>query len=575
MFACDFETRNEDPASVWHWGIMEIQDTNNWLWGTDIQSFMDHISKMNTTLYFHNLRFDGMFIVSYLLKNGFTHNKERKAIKGTFKTLISRMNQWYSIEICFEDKRSNRRIVKIYDSLKKIPSTVERIAKDYGLPLSKGEIDYDKHRPIGYEPTQEEIEYLYADLYIMARALDMQFSKNLTKMTIGSDCLMHYKDTLHPDPKKAQKQYRKLFPILSEQTDGWLRENGAYRGGWTYLKPEHAEKDIGKGIIMDVNSEYPYVMRHKMLPYGTPLFYKGKYKPTKSYPLYVQKIRCAFEVKENHLPTVQIKGSLHFKRNEYLTSSDDLVVPLTMSNVDLDLFFKHYHVTNLEFIEGFMFKGTHGLYDKYIDKYVQLKIDSSNGGKNPNPTDRTISKLLLNNLYGKTGSNPDVTGKYPELDENGVVRMKYEDEQKTDPEYLPTAIFTTSYARELIITHAQNNFDRFIYCDTDSIHLKGSDIPENLKPHIHPDKLGYLDLETTYDRARYLYQKTYIYETTDKNGNKQVEVVGAGMTDNVKKNLNFDNFYGGTTVGGLIKGKTVNGGVMLTDGEFTIKRPNI
>ena len=71
MFACDFETRNEDPASVWHWGIMEIQDTNNWLWGTNIESFMEHISKMNTTLYFHNLRFDGMFIVSYLLKNRF------------------------------------------------------------------------------------------------------------------------------------------------------------------------------------------------------------------------------------------------------------------------------------------------------------------------------------------------------------------------------------------------------------------------------------------------------------------------------------------------------------------------
>ena len=96
-----------------------------------------------------------------------------------------------------------------------------------------------------------------------------------------------------------------------------------------------------------------------------------------------------------------------------------------------------------------------------------------------------------------------------------------------------------------------------------------------MKPHIHPDKLGYLDLETTFDRARYLYQKTYIYETTDKNGNKQVEVVGAGMTDNVKKNLNFDNFYGGTTVPGLIKGKTVVGGTMLTDGEFTIKRVNI
>ena len=74
------------------------------------------------------------------------------------------------------------------------------------------------------------------------------------------------------------------------------------------------------------------------------------------------------------------------------------MVTLTLSNVDLELFLKHYHVTNLTYLDGFMFKGAYGLYDEYIDKYVQLKIDSSAGGKTPNPTDRTISKLLLNNL---------------------------------------------------------------------------------------------------------------------------------------------------------------------------------
>src|SRR5699024_665633 len=140
----------------------------------------------------------------------------------------------------------------------------------------------------------------------------------------------------------------------------------------------------------------------------------------------------------------------------------------------------------------------YGLYDEYIDKYVQMKADSAPTGKNPNPTLYVISKLLLNNLYGKTGSNPDVTGRVPVLDEEGVVRLVFGDEERTDPEYIPTAVFTTSYARQLIIGYAQQNYDRFIYCDTDSIHLIGEDVPDNLKPHIHPTKLGYLDLETTY-----------------------------------------------------------------------------
>ena len=43
------------------------------------------------------------------------------------------------------------------------------------------------------------------------------------------------------------------------------------------------------------------------------------------------------------------------------------------------------------------------------------------------------------------------------------------------------------------------------------------------------------------------------------------------MTDDVKENLNFDNFYSGVTVAGLKKGKTVRGGTMIEDGMFTIK----
>src|SRR5699024_8108992 len=361
-----------------------------------------------------------------------------------------------------------------------------------------------------------------------------------------------YKYTLHPDKKKAEQKYRKLFPIINDEVDEWMRK--AYRGGWTYLKSDHQEKDLGKGIIMDVNSEYPYVMRHKFMPYGKPIRYEGKYEESERSPLYVQQLKCSFEVKKDHLPTIQIKKSLHFRGNEYLKSSDGLIVPLTLSSIDLELFFKHYHVYNIEWMGGFMFAGTYGLYNDYIDKYVKLKMDSAKTGKNPNPTNYAISKLMLNNLYGKTGSNPDVTGKYPVMDEDGVVRLRFEDPERTDPEYIPTAIFTTSYARELIITASQDNYDCFIYCDTDSVHLVGTEIPDNLKEKIHPTKLGYFDLENTFNRARYLYQKTYIYETTNKNNEKVISVKGAGMTEDVKKNLNFENCYSGLTVPGLKKG---------------------
>ena len=64
-----------------------------------------------------------------------------------------------------------------------------------------------------------------------------------------------------------------------------------------------------------------------------------------------------------------------------------------------------------------------------------------------------------------------------------------------------------------------------------------------------------------------------MYEYVDKSGNKQTDVKGAGMTDEVKKNITFKNFHGGLQVAGLNKGKTVKGGIMITEGLFTIKDP--
>lgn len=569
MYACDFETRNEIPASVWHWGYAEIGNINNFDWGTDIDSFMEWLSTKNDTIYFHNLAHDGAFIVHWLLTNGFEHNTERKHRKGTFKTLISKLGAWYSIEICWEDKRSRRVISKIHDSFKKLPFALSKVAKDLKLPMLKGEIDYNKHRPIGYEPDENEIEYLKNDCQILALALEVQFEENLTKMTIGSDCLNTYKEFLgNGDVKKGEKKYRKMFPILDDYIDRVIRD--AYRGGWTYVNDKYKGLLLSEGIILDVNSEYPWAMRHNLMPYGTPLFFSGEYQQNDHYPLYVQVLKCSFEIKEDHLPLIQIKKSLHFKGNEYLKSSDGLIVTLSLTNIDLEMFFKHYDVYDIEYVHGFMFKGAYGMYDDYIDYFVDMKIKSDN-----EPTLRMKSKLLLNNLYGKTGSSPDVTGKVPKLID-GVVHLVTGEEEKADPQYVPTATFTTAYARRLIITSAQENYDRFIYCDTDSVHFVGTEIPENMVDKIHHTDLGYFDLEHTFKRAKYLVQKTYIYEAYvyDDDGNvtgTETIVKGAGMTDEVKQQLNFDNFELGVTLPGLKKSRMVEGGKIIEEKMFTLR----
>lgn len=573
MYACDFETRNDEKnCSVWHWGYCEIGNIDNWNWGTDIDGFMRWCSRINDTVYFHNLRFDGNFIVSWLLQNGFEHNTERKHKDRTFKTLINKTGVWYSIEICWSAKRNNRVITKMHDSLKKLPFKLEQIARDLKLPMLKGEIDYNKERPIGYKPTQEEIDYIKNDVQILALAMEIQFEENLHKMTIGSDCLFTYKEMLgHGDIKKGQKKYRKLFPILDKYIDQIIRES--YRGGWTYVNPKYKNILLNSGIILDVNSEYPWAMRHNLMPYGVPMYFNGQYKINKTFPLYIQRIECSFELKEGYLPTIQIKGKpLHFKANEYLESSKGLRVVLSLTNIDLKLFEEHYHIIKPVYIDGFMFKGAMGLYDEYIDYFVNEKIVNDKI-----PSKRMKAKLLLNNLYGKTGTAIDVTGRVPVLDENGVVRLRVGEHEESDPEYVPTAAFTTAYARDLIIRTSQKNYARFIYCDTDSMHLLGTDIPQEMLDEglIHDTALGKFSLDGEFVKAKYLFQKTYIYEAKQKDGTTKTVVKGAGMTDDVKANLNFDNFAPGVQVPGLRKSKTVRGGVIIIEKIFTLRERGI
>lgn len=99
------------------------------------------------------------------------------------------------------------------------------------------------------------------------------------------------------------------------------------------------------------------------------------------------------------IPTVQIKNmKFFFTDNEYLESSNGEEVLMTMTNVDLELFLKHYDTENLIYIDGWKFKGASFLFNKYIDKWTKKKIEA---GKAGNKGQRQLAKLMLNSLYRK------------------------------------------------------------------------------------------------------------------------------------------------------------------------------
>lgn len=581
----DFETITDpDDCRIWAWATCDILDPEKLNFGNTMEGFIDFISKRKATVFFHNLKFDGDFILNYILKNGYKLNKDGRNLGDKeFTTLISdKINMFYSMNVCFSTF-PKRIEVEFRDSAKLINRKVSEIAEMYHLEEQKLEIDYDEYREPGHELTDLEIAYIKNDVVIMAKALKTFLDDKRTKLTIGSNALHMFREMM------GKRDFERFFPVLEYDVHNDLKQ--AYKGGYTYANERFANQEIGEGIVLDVNSLYPWSMHSpNLLPYGAPKFFDGKYKKDKLRPLYIQRITCQFELKEGYLPTIQIKnGYGGFCPTEYLSSSDGKLTCLTLTNFDLELFLKHYNVSELTYVCGWSFKAHAGFFDEYIDYWTKQKIKATIEG---NYGLRALAKLFLNALYGKFATSPEVCNKWPELDDDGKVIYVKGEPSLRKPIYMPVGEFVTSIARCKTITSAQKCFDRFLYADTDSLHLTGLDYPEGLE--VDDVKLGAWAHEGTFTRARYLRAKAYIEDmiVSEKDYKKELEkhpnlcrieggkfhvinVTCAGMPENLYSQVTWDNFNLGSVFTGKLKPVHVPGGTVLVPGPFQIRKKTV
>lgn len=578
-FTCDFETTTDlDDCRVWAYAICEIGDPDNFIYGNSLDEFMEWCQnpKENYLCLFHNLKFDGQYILSWLLKHGFEYVADKKNRHDhSFTTLITDMGQFYVIEVYFKVKGHKVNKVTFHDSLKLLNFSVEEIAKSFDLPISKLKLDYHAKREIGHILTPHEVDYIRNDVRIMALALDILYKQGMTKMTVGANALHSFKSICN--------NFSQLFPVLPLEVDADIRKS--YKGGFTYLSPKYRETTTGRGLTLDVNSMYPAKMVQEWIPYSMPEPFEGKYKPDKLYPLFTQRLSCTFDIKPNKIPSIQLKNCASFMPNEYIESSKDEIVTLTLTNPDLELFFQQYDVNVIAYHGGWKFKRARGMFTDYINHWTEEKIKAKKEGNRPQ---YLLSKLMLNNLYGKLALNPIGRQKAPVLKDEELHYLMLPTEERK-PIYIPAATFITSYARKYIIETSQfirdwsmknKGYDAYVYSDTDSIHclLDKSDL-DVLKKHIKidPYELGAWDCESVWTRGRFLRQKCYIEEIDG-----EIHSTVAGMPKHLSHLVNFDNFNVGFTTadftdeeigekGRKLKYVHTDGGVVLVPTDFTIK----
>ena len=467
-FTADFETAVwlPDESFVWAFAICEIGNPENVRIGNTIDEFMKIVEiEKNSKYYFHNLKFDGSFILNYLLDNGFTYVKDKKDRKDkTFTTIISDMGMFYQIEVYFKVYKKDCKMATFIDSLKIIPFSVDDISKAFDLPINKLRIDYTRMRSLEHILTLTEMKYIRNDVKIVAMALDVLFKTGLTRITTASNALYDYKETI------GKNKFNDLFPCLPYEIDEDLRP--AYRGGFTFLNKIYKEVDVGKGVVLDINSLYPSVLHDELMPIDKPIFFEGQYQYDPNYPLYIQRIYVKFKIKKNKIPTIQIKGSLSFFDNEYIEDSGIEPITLTLCDVDLKLFKEQYDISFIEYESGWKFKGMKGLFTDYVDKWTEVKIKAT---KEKNSGMRTLAKLMLNGLYGKFSASKKIQSKIPYKDEDGLLLFKLSEEEKVKGVYLPIGIWTTAYGRNKTIRTSQAirdysmekyGIDYYIYSDT-------------------------------------------------------------------------------------------------------------
>ena len=562
-FMCDFETtvyKGQTSTEVWASASVELYTDDVKIFHSIDEQF-DYFLSLNCNIvaYYHNLKFDGSFWLSFLLVDlGYEQAyrkigeselavewKEEKWMSNkSFKYSISDKGMWYSIII-----KVNNHFIEIRDSLKLLPFSVKRIGESFGTKHKKLDMEYTGFRYAGCEITSDEQKYIANDVLVVKEALEIMFNEGHNKLTIGSCCLDEYKNICNHSTS-IMLDYKEMFPdmydvsidetVYKYNTAGdYIRKS--YRGGWCYLVKGKENQIKTNGTTADVNSLYPSMMSSESgnrYPVGVPHFWSGNHIPEEALRTdryYFVRVKTRFYIKKDKLPFIQIKSSFLYNGTEALESSDvydkktgkyythyigedglltDTRVEMVLTMTDYILLQDQYNLVDFEILDGCWFYTQLGIFDEYIEKYKKQKMESKGAL-------RELAKLFLNNLYGKMASSKDSSFKLAYVKEDKTIGFLPVAESNKKAGYIPVGSAITSYARNFTIRAAQANYhgkDKagFIYADTDSIHC---DLPpeEIVGIKVHDKNFCCWKLESCWDKAIFTRQKTYIEHVVAEN----------------------------------------------------------
>lgn len=459
-----------------------------WVW------FCNIIPNVKTlVMYAHNWSFD------YPVLDG---DRRLTNMGWTIKSII---DQCPPIIINYE--RGEQKI-QVIDSMNYFRSSLREMGNVIGA--EKGDVPFNNRYSAALE------KYCRRDVIILRETMlglmDYLRSNNLSRLT-------------HTVASLALSVYVRKFLRQKIYIDG--NEERSQIGRASYFGGRTEAFRIGKFqgpfFLVDINSQYPFVMQSGKFPYRTMVNYKnvniddlesimGEYAVTvvcdlktdiPAYPLKIDNRTC-FPVGtfRTHLSTPEVEYALN-----------------------------HGHITH---VESIMLYDQDRIFYDYVNYFYNQRLKHRGEG---NDVWAQLDKLLLNSLYGKFGQSHrewELTDLPPrgfphtdhELDYdtgkmiytmeiNNQVFMSVSDTEARDS-FPAVAAHVTAAARMMLQqTMDFVGHENVYYCDTDSLLLNQIGF-NKLEPNIDDSRLGAWALEDVYDEIEIFGAKDYRFGTREK-----------------------------------------------------------
>lgn len=488
--------------------------TDFWLWVDDI---VNETGKV--TIYAHNWNFD------FPVLKGF---KTLESMGYELKTIV---DQGPPIILRYKHEKGK---IDIIDSMNYYQQKLEDMGKTLGV--EKIDVDFETC-------TDNELKiYCRQDVKILRGAMInlMKYLhvNNLSRLT-------------HTVSSIAFTAFCRRFKPVDIFIDGNEKRVSVTRESYFGGRSEcfRVGKYKSKLRLIDVNSQYPFVMRNNKFPVKTFAMYKNVDHNELSNLIlkYCVTAKCRINTEIPCFP-VKIGGRTCFPVGSYET---------TLSTPEIE-----YGLNN-DLIESCSIAVLHygyAVFTKYVDFFYNERNRHRSSG---NMSWSELSKKLMNTLYGKFGqsghewvkTNRECLGyprRWTEIDLDVMKRVNYMEiggcvyeskkENESRDSYPAIAAHVTAYGR-MLIQYMLDYLGRehVYYCDTDSL-LIDEHAFDRVKDKLSPSILGCWSLDGEYDQIEIRGPKDYVFGEKEKiKGVKRDHVV---VEKNLYRMLQFSNLKG-------------------------------